>query len=83
MDDAPSLPLVFANRVIRQFADHLLGGDIVIEPKDFMVLRIIFRKLGGKWWDLSRGSIAQLVLLEKILTNWGNQPGRKRESEET
>lgn len=69
--------------MIRQFADHLLGADLVIEPQDFQILRLIYRKLGGNWESLLRGSIKQLVLLEQVITNWGKLPGRKRQKEGT
>lgn len=79
MDNPPSVPLVFANRVIRQFADHLLGADLVIEPKDFMILRLTFRKCGGQWLSVVQGDIRHTVLLEKVVTAWGKRPERKRD----
>lgn len=69
MDDAPLVPLVFANRVIRQFADHLLGG-VTIKPKDYAVMRLVFRKMGGNWEALVHGDVNQLTLLEKVVTRW-------------
>jgi hypothetical protein len=80
LEEPKDPPIVFANRVIRQFADHLLGNDLIIEPKDFMVIRVVFRKLGGNWVDLIQGNIKQLEVLERVLTNWGKVPGRKRKS---
>lgn len=82
MDDQPKPPLVFANRVIRQFVDHLVGPDVIIEPRDYQILRLIFRKLGGNWWDLIHGSIAQATLIEQVVVNWGQRPDRKREKED-
>ncbi len=82
MDDPATPPLVFANRVIRLFADHLLGADILVEPRDYQIMRLIYRKLGGKWVDLMEGNIVQMVLLEKIVTRWGKQPNRKRQTED-
>jgi len=82
LDDSPKPPLVLANRVIRQFVDHLVGADVIIEPRDYLILRLIFRKLGGSWWGLFHGNVTQLVLLEQIITNWGKRPDRKREQED-
>ncbi len=82
MDDPAKPPLVFANRVIRLFADHLFGADLIIEPRDFQVLRLIYRKLGGSWVGLIHGNIAQIILLEKIVAQWGGRPGRKRQTED-
>lgn len=70
MDDAPFVPLVFANRVIRQFADHLLGG-VTIKPKDYTLMRLIFRELGGQWDGFIHGDIEQITMLEKVITRWG------------
>jgi len=70
---------VFSNRVIRQFADHLLGADLIINPEDFMLLRLVFRKGGGSWEKLFRGDIQQLTFLERIISKWGQSPDRKRE----
>jgi hypothetical protein len=70
VDSAPLVPLVFANRVIRQFADHMgLGGSI--KPRDYMMMRLVFRKLGGEWDKVVHGDIQQITLLEKVITRWG------------
>lgn len=72
MDDAPSVPLVFANRVIRQFADHLLGS-IPIKPRDFTLMRLVFRAVGGNWDKFIHGDIDQITTLENIVTRWGKK----------
>lgn len=79
METPKEPPNVFANRVIRQIADHLFGADLVIEPKDFMVMRVVYRHLGGTWVGLIHGDTKHLKTLEKVVTNWGKMPGRKRE----
>lgn len=79
METPKDPPSVFANRVIRQIADHLFGTDLVIEPKDFMTVRVIYRHLGGTWIGLIQGDIKHLKILERVITNWGKRPGRKRE----
>lgn len=80
METPKEPPSVFANRVIRQIADHLLGENLVIEPKDFMILRLVYRHLGGTWEGLIHGNCKYLQILEKVITNWGKMPGRKREN---
>jgi len=79
MDDPRPLPLEFANRVIRQFLDHLLGTDLIAKPKDLLKLRVLFRHLGGNWEQLQLGDIKQLLLLEKLLSKWGQSKDRERE----
>ena len=66
MDSEP-----FANRIIKQFIDHLLGGEP--EPKDWdlSLIRVVFRSLGGSWQAIYGGDIDQTTLLEKVVTNWG------------
>ncbi len=82
MDDAPAVPLVFANRVIRQFADHL-GITQTIRPRDYMIIRLVFRKLGGQWDAFIHGDIKQITTLEKVITNWGKvkKPDEPEEEE--
>lgn len=82
MDDAPTVPLVFANRVIRQFADHL-GITQTLHPRDYMIIRLVFRKLGGQWESFIHGDIKQITTLEKVITNWGKvkKPDEPEEEE--
>lgn len=82
MDDAPAVPLVFAERVIRQFVDHLLGGGTV-RPRDYMVMRLVFRKLGGSWDKIVHGDIEQITMLEKVVTNWGKRRPKEEPEVET
>ena len=81
MDPVKKPPVVFADRVIRMFVDHSLGSDVVIEPRDFQVIRVVFRHCQGVWEKILSGDIVHTCLLERIITNWGKQPGRKRRSE--
>ena len=46
MDDLAWSPKIFANKVILMFVQHILSEDMVIEPDDFMVIRIVFKKCG-------------------------------------
>ncbi len=81
MNDPPKSPLSFANKVIRQFVDNLLGSNVIVSPKDYTVLRVVFRRCGGKWEQLNHGDILHSQLLTKILSSWGSMPGRQREVE--
>ncbi len=70
--DAPNdLQIIFANRVIRQFADNMLGAETKIEGPDFRLIRVVFRHLGGSWASLMNGDIKQLTLLEALIRGWG------------
>lgn len=81
MDDAPKPPLVFANRVIRQFVDHLVGEDIITTKTDYTVMRLVFRWCGGSWEMINHGDIVHNRLLATIISAWGGMPGRKHEVE--
>lgn len=70
MDSPDPQPTILANRILKQFTDHLLG-DLELEAKDFLLMRVIFRKLGGSWESAYLGDIKQLKLLEKIVVKWG------------
>jgi hypothetical protein len=80
MDDQPTPPLVFANRLIRQFADNLLGSDVVALPNDYTIIRTAFRYAGGSWESVTLGDIVQIRLLEEIILAWGKQPNRVHET---
>lgn len=71
MDTPTEQPVVLANRVIKQLSDHLLGGVVTPEAEDYLIMRVIFRRLGGNWQGVYNGSIDQLTLLEKVVTGWG------------
>jgi len=68
-DDDKQPPLEFCNQVIDQFADHLLG-ESSLKPRDYLVIRTTFRKVGGSWFDLCHGSIQQLMLLSQTVKAW-------------
>jgi len=79
--DPKKHPLVFANDVIRQTANHVVDDKVLILPQDYTALRVVFRKLGGSWASLADGDINQARLLAEIVKKWGKMPGRKHESE--
>jgi len=53
-------PSVFANETIGQMANSL---GVELEPKDFTVIRITFRNVGGSWADLVMGDPDTVDLL--------------------
>lgn len=71
MNDAPELPLIFAQQVIRQFADHLLGPDIDVNDASFAAIQQVFRRCGGSWELLINGDLVHVLLIEAIVTAWG------------
>lgn len=81
MDDAVWTPRVFANKVILQFVQHILAEDMIVEPDDYMVIRLVFKRCGGEWDALANGDVAMLELLQKIISAWGKMPGRKHDSD--
>lgn len=80
MDDNKKPPLVFANNVIRQTADHAIQGNVVLLPQDFTTLRVTFRKMGGSWTLIADGDVTNLRLLSRIVSRWGKMSGRKRKT---
>lgn len=81
MDDFESPPRVFANHVIKQLVQHLLGDDMVIDYEDFLALRTVFRWCGGSWGALGNGDVVHLQLLQQLVSAWGNMPDRVRSSD--
>jgi hypothetical protein len=81
MDEQEWTPQVFANKVILQFVQHLMAGGMVVEPEDYLVIRTVFRSVGGSWSRLADGDVVMLELLQKIISAWGNMPDRKLEDE--
>jgi hypothetical protein len=81
MDDSPSPPKVFGNHVIKQIVQHMLAEDMLLNFDDYQVIRVVFRTLGGSWSQLAQGDIVHLELLKKVVTAWGQMPGREKESD--
>ena len=81
MDDAVWAPRIFANKVIIQFVQHILAEDMVVEPEDYLVIRLVFKWCGGAWDQLAEGNVVMLELLQKIISAWGKMPGREHESD--
>lgn len=81
MDPPKKPPIVFANRVIRMLVDHLVDETVIIQPKDYIMMRVVFRKLKGSWQRLQAGDIMMARLMAQIAVSWGNMPGREKETE--
>ena len=75
-------PLVFANKVIRQMVQHMVAEDMVIDRKDYIAIRVVFRKCGGSWTKFVDGDLLQFKLLKEVITSWGQMPGRQKSSEQ-
>jgi len=73
MQNEKEPPVEFANRVIRQFVDNFYGDDRGVEPDDYTQIRLVFRRLGGNWYDLCRGSVPQLLLMVRVVKAWGKR----------
>lgn len=78
MNDKPTPPLVFANHVLKQMIEHLLGEDIIIKHDDYTAIRTAFRFAKGSWDEVVHGNIQQIELLSKFISAWGNMPERER-----
>jgi len=74
-------PKIFANKVICQMVQHMISEDMLIEPRDYLALRSVFRRCGGSWEKFADGDQVQIELLKTIITGWGQMPERKKESD--
>jgi len=81
VDDSAKIPLVFANRVIRLFANNQLSEDVMILPDDYMTMRLVFRKCGGSWEMVGAGGVPHVNLLAKIVAAWGRNRRKERKVE--
>ncbi|MFA5054239.1 MAG: hypothetical protein WC565_09285 [Parcubacteria group bacterium] len=74
MEEEPKAPKVFANRTIEQIIRHMVGETVKITPQDYMVVRVVFRRLGGQWEKLVSGDLVHIELLKQIIGGWGKLP---------
>jgi hypothetical protein len=73
MDDSPTPPLAFANQVIKMFAEHLLGDDARLNLRAYRIIRVVFRRLGGSWFELCQGHPRHTNLLIEVVKACGAQ----------
>jgi hypothetical protein len=57
MDDPEKEPLLFANRAIQHYAKAFLD-DVELTPRDCTKIRVMFRSLGGSWFEIAQGDSA-------------------------
>jgi len=81
VDECKKPPLGFANRVIRRFIENQLGDEAVVLPKDYMAIRVVFRRCQGSWEQLAMGNIVHTHLLSKVVSSWGRLKGEKQKVE--
>lgn len=81
MDDSSPKPKILANRIIQQMAEHMLAGVGALEPKDYMVVRTVFRSADGSWEAITAGDKDHLELLKEIVLSWGKMRGPVKQSE--
>jgi hypothetical protein len=62
-DESKPPPLAFANQVIQMLASHLLGDDVKLNLRAYRLIRVVFRRLGGSWFELCQGSPQHTELL--------------------
>jgi hypothetical protein len=72
-DDSEAPPLVFANQVIKMLGEHLLGDSAELDPEDYLLIRVVFRKLGGSWFEVCQGSPKHTNLLIESIKAWGSK----------
>jgi hypothetical protein len=71
-DEKP--PRLFANHVLRQMAEHMLGDTCAMTRDDFVALRVVFKQCGGSWVKVESGDLVHIELLKKIVLSWGMLP---------
>lgn len=81
MDDPPKVPLEFADQVIKRLVTNQAGPTPNLE--DCRVIRVVYRKLGGKWEPLYHGDMKATRLLAKIVTSWVQSQAKKPKPVET
>jgi hypothetical protein len=70
-DESKPPPLVFANQVIGMLADNILGDSVKMNRRAYLTVRVVFRKLGGSWFEVCQGSPEHINLLIESVKAWG------------
>jgi len=73
MDNPKTPPLAFANQVIEMLAKHLLGDDVKLSIRAYRVMRVVYRRMGGSWFELCDGNPQHTKLLIETVKAWGAQ----------
>lgn len=77
MEEPKPVPLVFANQVIKLLGEHVLG-DVKLTAQAFRVIRVVFRRLGGSWFEVCQGNPEHTQLLISSVTAWGARNAKDR-----
>lgn len=80
-DESKPPPLAFANQVIETFANHLLGDGAKLDREGYRSIRVVFRRLGGSWFQLCQGSPKHTSLLIETIKAWGDRKVEKTETQ--
>ena len=79
--DEKTLPILFANHVIRRLVNNLCGDDMIITMQDYTALRTTYRWCRGSWEAIVKGDVIHMRLLTNIVLAWGRMPERNRQTE--
>lgn len=79
--DTPKVPLVFSERVIRRLMTNQFSADVIALPKDYQVIKLVFRKRGGSWEGVAQGNFQQIHLLGNVVRVWGRLREKQRKVE--
>jgi len=63
----PRTPIRADHRFIYKYVSSLLGGKIELVPDEFSSISDVFLKAGGSWEKIFHGSMADIVLLKKVI----------------
>jgi hypothetical protein len=77
MDDPEKEPLLFANRAIQHYAKAFLD-DVELTPRDCTKIRVMFRSLGGSWFEIAQGDSAMVGKLSQVVKSWGQAAKAKK-----
>lgn len=77
MEPSETPPLVFAHQVIKQFVNNVVG-EVDIDTRGYRVIRLVFRKLGGSWYELCMGSPRDTDLLIQAVRAWGEAKSKSK-----
>lgn len=75
-------PRLLAHKVIQQMVRHMVSESLPLTGRDFMSIRVVFRRCGGSWEKLAAGDLAHIELLKNVVTAWGGMPGVVAQSEQ-
>jgi hypothetical protein len=63
----PKAPMRADHRFLQNLTKSILGGKVEPTPKDFDLIDRAFKKGGGSWMRIFRGSIQDIEFIKKLL----------------